>query len=289
MGGRWSGDRVGRRGRTLRPDWSRRRMVALVIGVAGLVILLAWGLILSLLTVIPSKADRRGHLTVSGAPTTSVAVSPQAAAAARDELAARPMPTPSAAAVDVYRPWMPAPLSTRDPGAGIVLPPARRMDRLGVATGFPRTPQGAIAQLAAIDQVALQSASLPGIRAVIAEWAASDGPTPTTWSGVKAMAGLLNAAGLPGSGSPSLNLVATPAMGLIKGIVGDDFAVVCVDFAVEVTLDQTRSAAVADCQRMLWQEGRWVIGPGAEPAEAESVWPDTDAAYDVGFRDLVHE
>ena len=263
-------------------------MLALVFGIVGLVVLMAWGLVLSLLAVLPSDDERQEHISASRSSSEPRSGTSESIARERDDLAARPMPTPGTAAVDVYRPWMPAPLSTRDPGAPIVLPPSRGIDRVGVTTGYPQTSEGAVAQLAAIDQAALQSLSLPGVRAVISEWAAPGGPTAVTWSGVKAMAGLLDSAGLPGSGSPSLTIVVTPAMGLVKGTVGEDFTVVCVDFAVEVALGQTRSAAVADCQRMLWQNGRWLIGPGAEPAEAESVWPDTDAAYDVGFRDLVH-
>jgi len=62
-----------------------------------------------------------------------------------------------------------------------------------------------------------------------------------------------------------------------------------------VTLTQTARGAVADCQRMVWQPdttqsngtgGRWMVGPGAEPATPPSVWPDTDLALSVGYRDL---
>lgn len=273
------------------PRWSRRRMTALVLGASGLVAVLLWGLALTLMSVLHSSttSGQTDIPVTSGRsrPDGSPARSAQEIEAARDELAARPMPKTKTPVSDVYRPWEPAPLSTRAPGEPIVLPPGRGMDQLGVSTGYPRTPEGALAQLAAIDQAAMQSGSLPGVRAVISRWAAPGGPTATSWTGVKAMTGLLDSAGLSAAGSPSLNVVFTPAMGLVKGTVGDDFAVVCVDFAVDITLDLTRSAALADCQRMLWQDGRWVIGPGSEPAEVTSVWPGTDAALEVGFRDLV--
>ena len=32
--------------------------------------------------------------------------------------------------------------------------------------------------------------------------------------------------------------------------------------------------------------GRWVIGAGSEPATPPSVWPDTDTAIAVGYKDL---
>jgi hypothetical protein len=102
------------------------------------------------------------------------------------------------------------------------------------------------------------------------------------------MAGFLDAAGLSGAGSPQLSLVVTPLMGLIKGSVGADFVIPCIDFEVDATLTQTQRVAVADCQRMIWHGHRWVIGPGAEPVEAPSVWPDTDTAVEVGYQDLRH-
>ena len=106
-------------------------------------------------------------------------------------------------------------------------------------TGFPHTPAGALAQLAAIDQTALQSGSLAEARAVITGWALPGGPTASSWSRGAALAALFDAAGLSGGGSPQLGLVVTPLMGLIKGTVGPDFVIPCVDFELDVTLAQT--------------------------------------------------
>ena len=75
-------------------------------------------------------------------------------------------------------------------------------------------------------------------------------------------------------------------MGQIKGSVGPDFVVPCIDFEIDVTLQQTARGAAADCQRMVWNGTRWMVGPGSEPAPAPSVWPDTDTAIAVGYRDL---
>src|SRR5262249_42601517 len=97
-----------------------------------------------------------------------------------DMLAAKPMPV-----VDLDA-SQPKPVSTRNPGV-IVMPTATGTGAAGVATGFPHTPEGALAQLAALDQAAMQSGTLPGVRAVIAEWAAPGGPTPQSWSGIAAM------------------------------------------------------------------------------------------------------
>ncbi len=36
------------------------------------------------------------------------------------------------------------------------------------------------------------------------------------------------------------------------------------------------------CERMLWEQDRWVIAPGAPlPAEAPSTWPGTELAFEV--------
>ena len=132
----------------------------------------------------------------------------------------------------------------------------------------------------------MSSGRLAGVRAVIAGWGLPGGPTTSSWSGVHAMATLLTAAGLSGGGSPQLAIVATPLMGLIKGTVGTDFVLPCIDLELDVALTSTARGAVADCQRMVWQAGRWWIGPGPEPAVAPSVWPDSDLALQVGYRDL---
>jgi len=177
-------------------------------------------------------------------------------------------------------------LSTRDPGPPIVVPAGRGVDDLGIQVGFPQTVEGALGQLASIDRVALESASLAGVRAVIERWALPGGPTAQTWSGVKAMASLLEDLGLSGAGSANLKVTATPAMGLIKGTVGQNFTVVCVDFAIDIQFSVATQTAAVDCQRMVWTDDGWMIGPGPEPALAPSVWPDTDAAIEAGYRDL---
>jgi hypothetical protein len=182
---------------------------------------------------------------------------------------------------------LPGPVSSQAAGA-LALPRAAHVGRADVPAGFPRTPEGALAQLAAIDVTTMQSGSMDGVRRVIAEWAAPGGPTPETWSGVDGMASLLSAAGLSGAGSPQLAIVVRPVMGLIKGTVGTEFAVVCVNFEFTVTMEQTSRIAIADCQRMQWTGDRWVIGAGPEPAPAPSIWPGTDAAIAAGWRDLRH-
>jgi hypothetical protein len=269
------------------PQWSRRKLLALLAMAALTVAALVAGLVLAVAHAIDpggdSADDADGSVGTAADPApAAVGAGQLPAAKAQDALAARPMPTVPESASH------PGPLSNRDPGRPILLPRATVTGPAGVPTGFPHTPEGAMAQLAAIDQTALQSGSLSGARAVVAAWALPGGPTTTSWSGVRAMSTLLSAAGLSGGGSPQLAVVLTPVMGQIKGSVGPDLVVPCVDFELVVTLQQTARGAVADCQRMVWYRDRWMIGPGEEPALPPSVWPGTDLAIDVGYRDLRH-
>ena len=279
----------GRRGRKERPapQWSRQKMIALLIGVGLSAVLLVVGIVLAVVYAVHPVR----HTAEQGSSSTSAAggggtggAGPSGTAAdPRDALADKPMPTVDEA--DSH----PGPVSTNDPGTPITLPAATSAGAAQVPTGFPHTPQGAMAQLAAIDQTALQSGTLAGARAVIAGWAMPGGPTTSSWSGVQAMVEFFDAAGLSGGGNSQLAIVATPLMGQIKGSVRPDFVVPCVDFEIDVTLQQTSRGAAADCQRMVWSGARWMVGPGTEPAPAPSVWPDTDTAIGVGYRDLRQE
>ena len=262
--------------------WSRSKLLALLVGVVLAAVLALVGLVLA---VVQNSSSSTGpaasaKLDASVAPPSQVepvpAVDPNAD---RDELAAHPMPTVPLSAS------YPLPISVKDPGPPIMLPRSTRTGPAGVPTGFPRTPEGAMAQLAAIDSTALNAASLPVAREVIATWAMPGGPTTTSWSGIAAIAQLLDSAQVSG-GSGQLAVITTPLMGLIKGTIGDDFVIPCVDFEIDVTLNTTARGAIADCQRMVWTGDRWMIGPGSEPADPPSVWPGSDLALEVGYKDL---
>ena len=281
---------MGQRDRAPRPapEWTPGRIRALAGGVVVGLAMVVGGLVLAFAPsghrstgTTPVASDTSPGTgagpAVTSAPTTS-AGGGRSTQSARDALAARPM---SSAPGQAARP---APVSTRDPGPPIVLPACPKVGPAGVPTGCPHTAAGAMAQLAAIDQTAMQSGTLPGARAVIAVWATPGGPTTESWSGISAMASIFNGAG--DQAPARLPLVVTPVMGLIKGSVGPDYVIPCIDFEFDLTLIQTARVAAADCQRMVWTGGRWMIGPGTEPAQPPSVWPDTDTAIDAGYRDL---
>jgi hypothetical protein len=260
---------------------SRERQIALLIGAALAALLLLVGLGYAVYySIHPASSAAKPHSDTPRDQATAGPLGPDdLTRARRDDLAAHPMRTGSPADAQ------PSVLSTRDPGS-IMLPRSTTTGPAGVPAGFEHTPAGALAQLAALDKAALDSASLGGVRTVIDDWAAPGGPTAATWSGVKAMADFLTAAGLSAGKAPNLALTATPIMGLVKAVDGGDWVVACVDFEVDATLTRTARVALADCQRMVWQGNRWVIGPGREPAPPPSIWPGTDAAIDAGYKEL---
>jgi hypothetical protein len=271
------------------PQWTREKMLALLVGagVLGLVLLVGVGLCVYY-ALRPAHHSADGGAGTTASSTTGTGSSGGGVGGsgsgqdARDALAAKPMAQVGEAASH------PSAVSMSALGTPIVLPAAARVGPAGVPTGYPHTPEGAMAQLAAIDQVALQSGSLGTAREVITQWALPGGPTAASWSGVQALTSLLT--DTQTAGTAQLAIVFTPLMGQIKGTVGPDFVVPCIDFELDVTLTQTARGAVADCQRMVWQPdakgGRWMVGPGDEPATPPSVWPDTDLAISVGYRDL---
>jgi hypothetical protein len=278
-------------------------MLALLIGAGVTALVLVIGLVLAVIYAVHptghhvSSADGTGTAGATRGDTTfvpgrSASRQPGSGSDPRDRLADQAMPAVSADAAH------PGPVSTADPGAPITLPAATLTGPAQVPTGFPHSPAGAMAQLAAIDQVALQSGSLPAARDVIANWAQPGGPSTSNWSLIQGLITLFDETGLSGGGSSQLTIVLTPLMGQIKGSVGADFVIPCIDFELDVTLQQTARGADADCQRMVWMPpptsaggvgGRWLIGPGSEPASPPSVWPDTDTAIAVGYRDLWQE
>ena len=176
----------------------------------------------------------------------------------------------------------PGPLSSTDAGA-IQVPQPSRIGETQVGSGLPRTPEGALGQLIAIDQRALESSSVVTAQDVIAAWAAAGGPTPASWSGVAAVQALLESAGLPANGSSELTIQLNPVMGRVDS--DSTVTTACVDFVVSATVTggQPSRVAVADCQHMVWQSGRWMIAPGDEAPAMPSLWPGTQASYDVGY------
>ena len=251
------------------PQELTRRRLQILLGTAVVVVVaLVAGAAWSVAAMLEDAPPARPNATVHTGPVN---------ASNEDELADAALPPGTLADAQ------PGTLSTKTTGT-ITLPGSRRIGPAGVPTGYPHTPQGALAQLIAIDRAAIEPAQVARAQDVISAWAAPGGPDAQSWSGVAAVATLLSSAGFPATGAPELQIRLEPAMGFIKGTVGDDFVVGCVDFVIIATAGQVNRIAAADCQRMVWHGDRWVIGPGDEPAPAPSLWPGSQASIDAGYQ-----
>lgn len=250
-------------------------IVAGAIGVlAGLVYLVAVTLFGTGTVANPPQAKPSPSSTSSTAPVQGQ--DPIALRDNEDALAALPMLQllPSAA--------QPQPLVTATAGPPIRLPKATVLTQL-VPTGFPRTPQGAVAQLAAIDEAALQNLSRAQVQLVYG-WAVMPGAVSRQdWNmSVGVNAGLAGA-GLTDSTS-ELRVSYTVTGAQVKGTLdGGNFVVACVLGEVDGNYRNSARAGAGDCQRMVWSAGRWRIGPGPQPAYAPSAWPGSADSVRAGW------
>lgn len=257
-------------------EWTRRKLQILLAVTVVVVFALLGGGVWSMVSML------RTDLTTDRA-FTSGRASSTGDGSVRDQLAVEPLDSAS------LEQAQPGPVSTGKTGT-LQIPAPTRIDAANVPSGFTHTSLGALAQLIAIDQSAIAPASVRNAQLVIDNWAAPGGPTSANWSGVKAVATLLSAGGFPADGSGGLWVTVEPKMGLIKGSVGDDFVIPCVDFVITSSITgsagdaRPQRIAAADCQRMVWADDRWVIGPGDEPAPAPSLWPGTQGSFDAGYQ-----
>ncbi|MCA0297106.1 MAG: hypothetical protein LCH96_17680 [Actinobacteria bacterium] len=252
--------------------WSRNRLLAMLGAIAVALGLLITGLGMAVWSAIATPD--------AAAPPTPAASGEVEVVSVRDRIAAAPM-----AAVDedaaftpdrapVLAPSIVVPVSTVEAG------PA------GVPSGFPRTPEGAVGQLAAIEKTVLESMSLPVARDVHQAWVAPGGPAVEEWELTRNVVSFL-AAGRQGGQQKDLTTLVTltPAAGLVKGRDGPDWTVVCVLMDVQVAIRTEARMGYGFCSRMQWNpvEQRWLIAAGSPPAPAPSTWPGSVAAIEAGW------
>lgn len=195
----------------------------------------------------------------------------------RDSIAAAPMPQLPASAASTPS------IALMPPPAG-VLPAASRPGPAGVRTGFPQTPQGAVAQLAAIETRVLGAMSLPLAVQVYQDWAMPGGVGPAGWSQTRAVERFLSGARQESTVVDDGVLVSVfPAGYQVKGVDGPDWVLACVLLDVRASIVADARIGYGTCERMQWQQGRWLIAPGAAPALAPSAWPGSQVALDAGW------
>jgi hypothetical protein len=260
--------------------WGRGRLLAILAGAigAGLVLLAGLGLF-----IWQALADDPDTVAAQQEPVELVVVVDEstlaeAGPARREQIAHADMP-----AVEDRRAFREGPVATTivEP---LEVPPATSTGPVGVPTGYPRTPQGAVAQLAAIDVAVIQGMSVPATHEIYRSWSTGGGE-PAAWVMTGNVTDFLTAANQSGQHKESgLVVTATPAAGQVKGTDGDDWVVACVLLELNARLVEEARVAYGHCEAMTWAGERWLIDTTHGVAPAPSTWPGTDLAARAGWR-----
>jgi len=261
---------------TMGSGWSRRRLLAILTTAIATTVLLVVGLLHAAVLAIggTGKDDQSATGTWVSEPTRSQ--NPRGIVY-RDEIAATPM-------LEVDEEAMfPADPSGELP-RGIEIPTGHSPGPEQIQSGFPRTPEGAIGQLAQIDIAVLQAMDTSKARKVYVSWALPGGIGADRWYLTQGVAAFLTAASMGEALEADSWVEVEPAAALVKGTDGADWTTACVLLKVTATYRQEAQIAVGHCERMQWVGGRWMIAPGRPPAPAPSTWPGTDEANRAGWR-----
>ncbi len=267
-------------------EWSRGRLLTILAGAGVVALALIVGLGYAVyLAVSELNDDSTSDDGVATGVTEHTTVAE--GASHRDEIAAEPMlSVPAGAAfpndagnVDsdvgegsAEQEALKIPAGTGITGPGLVM------------TGFLRTPEGAIGQLAQIDTAVLQSMSLQTAQEVYANWALPGGVGADDWWLTASVETFLDSSEMGSVKSATASVSIEPAAALVKGTDGPDWATVCVLMKVTATYRSEGQAAFGHCERMQWVGGRWMLAPGAPPAPAPATWPGTELAVEAGWR-----
>lgn len=278
--------------------WSRRRLMVvlalLVVAALALLAGLGYAAYYALIPNLGAAPSPHGR-TVTGEQAPPSGIPHEAARSGgdrRDRLAAAPMASVAASEA------LPAPPATR-PAEPMTIPAATAAGLAGVLTGFPKTPQGAVGQLAAIEATVLQAMSIPVAHDVYDAWALPGGVGAEHWSMTGNVRTFLAAARMGPAKEAGTVVLATPVGVQIKGSDGPDWVLACVLLEVDAVIEQAAKIGYGHCERMQWHEepvsptgpagtnafgGRWMIAPGEAPAAAPSTWPGTERAAAAGWK-----
>lgn len=252
--------------------WDRRRLLLALAALAVVAVVLVGGLGYALYSSITSTVGRsRDRAAAAGSG--SVPARPLS----RDAIADQPM---LQVTEEDARPTSPA----MSPAPALVIPAATGVGPADVPTGFPRTPEGAVAQLAAIEVTVLQRMSLAYTQTVHRGWALPGGPGWEDWPMSANVRTFLQAADMREELDLSATVTAVPAAGQVKGVDGSGWVLACVLLEVRATITTEARIGYGYCERMQWHTGRWMIGPGAPPATAPSTWPGSPVSVQAGWR-----
>jgi hypothetical protein len=264
-------------GRVNAGGWDRRRLLVVLACVVAAAVLLLLGLACAVYFALTSASGTAKPVPAAAA--AQPAPGPQIAggAARRDEIASAPMlavgPADSRAST-------PAAVA----GPTITIPASTRQGPASVPAGFPRTAEGAVAQLAAIESTALQGMSIAAANQVYEQWALPGGVGVPGWEITQDVQAFLATAQMGSEKDMTSSVVATPAAAQVKGTDGAGWVLACVLLDMRATITTDAAMGYGYCERMQWRAGRWMIAPGTPPARAPSTWPGSDLSIKAGWR-----
>lgn len=257
-----------------RPTWNRTRISGPLIAIVTFVLAMVTGLGLNVRAAV-------GHQDASDAsapaPRSPFPVRQVSDAQRRDALAAAPM---LAVSSEDTRSGDPA----VSPAPAIIVPDATQIGAARVPSGFPRTPEGAVGQLGAIEVVVLQAMSVPRTIEVYRGWASPAAGPAAEWRLTAHVQSFLGSARMGQQKDLTTTVTVTPAAAQVKATDGPDWVVACVLVDVRAVIATEQRMAYGYCERMQWTGRRWTIAPGTPPAAAPSTWPNTELAATAGWR-----
>lgn len=253
--------------------WGRRRLLMVLVGAAALALALLAGLVYGVLSSLGEPAEATSQAANSWV-TTRVGAS--SGPVWREQVAAAPM---LQVGPDAARGGAPAATL----GPTFQAPPATTDGPAAVPTGYPRTPTGAVSQLAAIDTTVVAGMSVEHATTVYQAWSLPGAPPASQWVMTTNVRAFLTAA------APAADPVvtATPVAAQVKGSDGPNWVLACVLLRLDAVAASSASVAYGHCEPMQWHHDRWQIASGARPAPAPSTWPGTDLARRAGWRTWV--
>lgn len=264
-------------------EWGRGRLLAILAGalLAGVVLLAGLGLFIWHVLTGDQRQTPATQETAAAAASPVVleeARLPRAGPARREQIATARMLT-----VDDPRAYREGQVATTV-AEPLAVPSPALVGPVGIPTGYPQTPAGAVAQLAAIDVAVIQGMSVPATHEIYRSWSTSEAD-PTSWVMTGNVTDFLTAAGQSGQTKETgLVVTATPVAGQVKGTDGDDWVVACVLLDLRAHLVEEARVAYGHCEAMTWTGDGWLIDPTYPVSPAPSTWPGTALAAQAGWR-----
>jgi hypothetical protein len=254
-------------------EWSRRRLLVMLAGAVVLALVVVTGLVMAVAAAIGSHDPVTGGETQPKRTWTAGADGVRGEEY-RDALAAEAMLVANETDLQPAAPSL-------DKPKRIEIPASTSTGPADVPSGFPHTPEGAVAQLASIEIAALTPMSVQFARDVYDGWS-QDSSQFDQWEIAQSIQSFHAHAGTV-DGDGAISVTASPVGAQIKGSDGPDWVLACVQLDVTAAIEEQTRFGFGHCERMQWSGDRWMIAAGKQPAQAPSTWPGSQRSLEAGW------